>query len=229
MVDIYGIQGFVPVSHIINVRRQDNALRKKSWDTTARFWNRKGKELHLKIIEIEDVREIRLRLFFAKSKANQTQRVTLSSIYRIIPAEGKPCTISADPGPAIELAVTACQLPHALENYAAGNLLSFGWLELNLEGLHLRPGMPAGGDLTTQTKRSGTFSSPHKLLGACIESGERFLAWEYLACAWIDESRSTLVLSKKGVRQHWAIVPLYQVPNSALCLALIEHASGHTA
>lgn len=176
----------------------------------------------------EDVREIRRRVFFSRNKANQARRVTLISTYRIVPTESKPCTISADPGPAIEQAVTACQLPQVFENYAAGKMLSFGWLELNQEGLHLHPDAPAESEPTAQTKRASRISPSHKLLGTCIESGERFLSWEQLACSWIDESRSTLVLSKKDVRQHWAIVPLYQVPNSELCLALIEHVLDHT-
>ena len=62
-----------------------------------------------------------------------------------------------------------------------------------------------------------------KLHGTCVESLEHFLPWEQLTCYWIDESRSTLILSKQGERKHWAIVPLYRIVNPALCLALIEY------
>lgn len=176
----------------------------------------------------EEIQEIRRRLLFSKGKTNNVQRVTFASTYTIVSTEGKTCSIASDPGPAIEQAVTASQLPQALENYGAGKMLSFGWLELNHEGFHLHPEAFAEKRSTTPTKRAGGIIPSPKLLGTCIESGEHSLPWEHLACYWIDESRSTLVLSKKGVRKHWAIVPLYQVPNSALCLALIEHALSNT-
>lgn len=136
---------------------------------------------------------------------------------------GKKCSFAAEPGPAIEEAVTASQLPHMLENYASGKTLSFGWLALDSNGLHLTPDVIPESNPTALTKLPGVARTSQKLHGTCVESGERFLPWEQLACYWIDESRSTLILSRQDERKHWAIVPLYRVANPALCLDLIEH------
>ncbi|MEO6888144.1 MAG: DUF6585 family protein [Ktedonobacteraceae bacterium] len=170
----------------------------------------------------EAVQEIRRQVFFAKSKTNGVRDVTSASVYTIIPDEEKQCSIPAEPGPEIEQAVTAYLFPRALESYQAGKTLSFGWLALDNQGLHLTPELASGTKPTALTKLPGIARTSQKLQGLCVASSERFLPWEKLACYWIDETRSALVLSKKGERQHWAIVPLYQVANPTLCLALIE-------
>ncbi|MDQ2905259.1 MAG: hypothetical protein M3Y81_17145 [Chloroflexota bacterium] len=170
----------------------------------------------------EAVQEIRQRVFFAKSKTKGVYQVTSISTYTIIPAEGEKCYISAEPGPEIEQAATVCLLPRALENYQAGKTLSFGWLALDNQGLHLTPELASSRKLTILKKLPAVARALPKLQGLCVASGERFLPWENLACYWIDEAGNALVLSKKGERQHWAIVPLEQVANPALCLTLID-------
>jgi len=172
----------------------------------------------------EEVQEIRRQVLFMKSKTENVRQVTCVSSYVISSAEGKKCSIYADPGPAIEQAVTCSQLPRALDDYAAGKTLSFGWLALDKKGLHLSTEPSSSAHPTALTKLPGIARTPQKLQGTSVILGEHFLPWEKLACYWIDESRSTLVLSKRGERKHWAIIPLYQVPSSALCLALIEYA-----
>jgi len=171
----------------------------------------------------ETVSEIHRHMLFTKGKSENVQRVKSTCSYKIVPVEGKKCSITAEPGPVIEQAVTAYQLPRALGDYANGKTLSFGWLTLGSEGLHLTLEVGPAGDPTSLTKLPGVARTSQKLLGTCVESGEHFLPWEQLSCYWIDESRSTLILSRQGQRKHWAIVPLFQVANPALCLALIEH------
>ncbi len=170
----------------------------------------------------EAVQEIRQSVFFSKSKTKSVRQVTSVSSYMLIPAEGKQCSISAEPGPEIEQAVTAYLLPRALENYQAGKTLSFGWLTLDNQGLHLTPEQTFGRKLTVLKKLPAVAHALPKLQGLCVASGEHFLPWENLACYWIDEAGNALVLSKKGERKHWAIVPLEQVANPALCLTLID-------
>lgn len=172
----------------------------------------------------EAVAEIHRHILFAKGKSENVQQVKSVCSYTIIPAEGKKCSVAAEPGPTIEEAVTACQLPRALESYASGKTLSFGWLTLDGEGLHIMSEARSTGDPTALSKLPGVARISQKLHGTCVESGEHFLPWEQLSCYWIDESRSTLILSKQGERKHWAIVPLYRIVNPALCLDLIEHA-----
>ncbi|MDQ2713467.1 MAG: hypothetical protein M3Z08_01010 [Chloroflexota bacterium] len=170
----------------------------------------------------EAVQEIRRSASFVKLKKNNVQQVTTTNAYMLIPAEGKLCSISAESGPEIEQAVTAYLLPRALENYQAGKTLSFGWLALDNQGLHLTPEQTFGRKLTVLKKLPAVARALPKLQGLCVASGERFLPWENLACYWIDEAGNALVLSKKGERKHWAIVPLEQVANPALCLTLID-------
>jgi len=172
----------------------------------------------------EEIQEIRRHVLFMKSKTENVRQVTCVSSYVISSVESKKCTIYADPGPAIEQAVTCSQFPRALDDYAAGKTFSFGWLALNNKGLHLSTEHSSSAHPPALTKLPGIARTIQKLQGTSVNLGEHFLPWEKLACYWIDESRSTLVLSKRGERKHWAIIPLYQVPNSALCLALIEHA-----
>lgn len=170
------------------------------------------------------VAEIRRHMLFMKTKSENVQQIKSTCSYIVIPIEGKKCSIAAEPGPAIEEAVTTYLLPRELEDYASGKTLSFGWLALDSKGLHLTPEIVPTSGPTALAKLPGVARTSQKLHGTCVESGERFLPWEQLTCYWIDESRSTLILSRRGERKHWAIVPLYQVANPALCLALIEHA-----
>jgi hypothetical protein len=177
----------------------------------------------------EAVRETRRRILFTKSKANNVQQVFSSSSYTIVSAEGKMCSIFAEPGPAIERAVTTCLYPQTLEDYIGGKTLSFGWLTLEHEGLRITSDPSTMSNDATALTKLPTGRTLQKLHGTCVESGEHFLPWEKLACYWIDESYSTFIVSKKDERKHWAILPLYQVPNSALCLSLIEYVlSGST-
>ncbi|GHO79298.1 hypothetical protein KSD_70690 [Ktedonobacter sp. SOSP1-85] len=60
------------------------------------------------------------------------------------------------------------------------------------------------------------------LRGVCIQREERFLPWSELDLTWIDESKSTLIISRRGQCKHWAIAPLYHITNAALCLRLMD-------
>lgn len=171
----------------------------------------------------EDVQEINQRIFSMQRSVNGSLKITTSHAYIITPTEGKKISISADPGPAIEQAVTTHLLPRTLTNYAAGKMLSFGCLRLDRKGLHLTSEVPVRNNAALWEKlleRAQILRNPPSIGTA---SGERFLPWEDLACYWIDESRCTLVLSKVGERRHWAILPLSHVPNVALCLAVIKY------
>ncbi|HLG65573.1 MAG TPA: DUF6585 family protein [Ktedonosporobacter sp.] len=175
------------------------------------------------IIRWDSVAEIHKHIVFTKGKSENVQQVRSSCSYTIIPTEGKRASFLAEPGPTIEETVTTYQFPSTLERYTSGKTLSFGWLTLDSKGLHLTPTEVPTSDLTILAKLPGVTRTSQELQGTCVASGEFFLPWEQLACSWIDESRSTLILSRQGERKHWAIVPLYQIANPALCLALIDH------
>ena len=175
------------------------------------------------VVRWDAVAEIRKHILFVKGKSENVRQVKSICSYTVIPTEGKKCSFAAEPGPIIEEAVTAYQLPRVLENYASGKTLSFGWLALDSNRLHLTPEVVPASDPTNMAKLPGVARTSQKLHGTSVESGEHFLPWEQLTCYWIDESRSTLILSRRGERKHWAIVPLHQIVNPALCLALIEH------
>jgi hypothetical protein len=175
------------------------------------------------VVRWDAVAEIHRHILFLKSKSENVRQVKAICSYTVLPAEGKQCSFTAEPGPTIEETVTAYQFPRVLENYASGKTLSFGWLALESNGLHLVPEVVLASKPTAMAKIPGVARTSLKLHGSCVESGERFLPWEQLTCYWIDESRSTLILSRQDERKHWAIVPLYRIANPALCLALIEH------
>jgi hypothetical protein len=171
----------------------------------------------------EAVTEVHRHILFVKGKSKNVWQVKSVCKYTVIPAEGKKCSFADELGSTIEEAVTANQLPHMLENHANGQTLSFGWLALDNSGLHLRPEVVSAGNPTALRNFPGISRTSQKLQGTCTESGERFLPWEQLSCYWIDESKSTFILSRRGERKHWAILPLYQITNPAISLALIEH------
>jgi hypothetical protein len=172
----------------------------------------------------ETVQEIRSRILLTKGKSNARQQFSSYTHYTIVPAEGKRCSIVGDPGPTIEEAVTACLLPRAIENYEAEKSLSFGWLTLHKQGIYLTLDQAAEQEAPALAKLPGVARTLQKVQGTSISSGEQVLAWAELALFWIDESSSTLIISKRNEREHWAIVPLHQVPNAALCQILVERA-----
>lgn len=162
-----------------------------------------------KAVHWDAVEGIQRRVKFNINTAKNVPYVNITRTYTVLSAEDHTANmIDDEPGLMIEQAVTEHAFPRVCADYEAGKMLSFGWLVLNQEGL--------------------TFSSQlserelTKIQGIWSRSGERFISWRDLACAWIDESKSTLIVSNRGTRLHWAIFPLYHVANSALCLALIE-------
>jgi len=172
----------------------------------------------------EAVREIRRRVIFVNSKSTNVQQTTLHSSYFVFPVEGRVCSFSNDLGTMVEKSVTACLLPQILEKYDAGQLLSFDWLALDQQGIHLTPDSFSKEYTTALAKLPGVSRTPKKLQGTAIETGEQVLSWSKLELFWIDESHSTLIISRKATRRHWAILPLYRVSNAALCIALVDHA-----
>lgn len=52
---------------------------------------------------------------------------------------------------------------------------------------------------------------------------ERFLPWREVEMPWFDEVGGTLVIGHSGNTQHWAMLPLHEIPNVDLCLQLIEY------
>ena len=176
------------------------------------------------VVRWEMSAEIRKQILFVKGKSENVPQITSICSYTITPTEGKACSFNAEPGSTIEEMVTASQLPRMLEDYAQGKTLAFGWLALDHKGLSLTPEQVPPGHPTRLAKLPSVARTSQKLLGTCVTSGEHFLPWIQLTCYWVDQSRSTLILSKQSERKHWAIVPLYQIANPSLCLALIEQA-----
>jgi predicted RNA-binding protein with RPS1 domain len=71
IVDISGIRGFVPISQILNLSREEVALGGDNQEAMAKLLNMKGKELQLKIIEINRERK---RLVLSERLAYQEWR-----------------------------------------------------------------------------------------------------------------------------------------------------------
>lgn len=71
IVDVAGIRGFVPISQILNLKREEVALGGESQETAAKLQGMKDKELTLKIIEINRTRN---RLILSERLAVQEWR-----------------------------------------------------------------------------------------------------------------------------------------------------------
>jgi small subunit ribosomal protein S1 len=72
IVDVAGIRGFVPISQILNLRREEVAAGGESQETAAKLQIMKDKELQLKIIEINRQRN---RLILSERMAVQEWRL----------------------------------------------------------------------------------------------------------------------------------------------------------
>jgi hypothetical protein len=171
----------------------------------------------------DEMQELRRHIFLVKNKVNNVQQATFASSYTVLTTGGKRYSMIEDPGPAIERAMTDSLWPAAVEDFETGKPLVLGWLTLDRQGIHLTPSRVVGDHAPVEAHLPGIARTPQHLQGTGLTSDERFLPWNALELCWIDETRSTLVISRKGVRRHWAIVPLRQVSNVALCLALIEY------
>jgi small subunit ribosomal protein S1 len=71
IVDVAGIRGFVPISQILNLKREEVALGGENQETAAKLAAMKDKELQLKIIEINRARN---RLILSERLAIQEWR-----------------------------------------------------------------------------------------------------------------------------------------------------------
>src|SRR5690348_6141003 len=71
IVDVNGIRGFVPISQILNLKREEVASGGESQETAAKLQSMKDKELQLKIIEINRARN---RLILSERLAAQEWR-----------------------------------------------------------------------------------------------------------------------------------------------------------
>jgi len=71
IVDIAGIRGFVPISQILNLKREEVAAGGENQETAAKLQSMKDKELQLKIIEINRARN---RLILSERLAVQEWR-----------------------------------------------------------------------------------------------------------------------------------------------------------
>jgi small subunit ribosomal protein S1 len=71
IVDVSGIRGFVPISQILNLKREEVASGGESQETAAKLQSMKDKEMQLKIIEINRARN---RLILSERLAAQEWR-----------------------------------------------------------------------------------------------------------------------------------------------------------
>src|SRR5216683_1897404 len=71
IVDVSGIRGFVPISQILNLKREEVASGGENQETAAKLQGMKDKELQLKIIEINRARN---RLILSERLAQQEWR-----------------------------------------------------------------------------------------------------------------------------------------------------------
>src|SRR5713226_6396868 len=71
IVDVAGIRGFVPISQILNLKREEVASGGENQETAAKLQSMKDKELQLKIIEINRARN---RLILSERLAQQEWR-----------------------------------------------------------------------------------------------------------------------------------------------------------
>ena len=74
IVDVAGIRGFVPISQILNLKREEVASGGDNQETAAKLQGMKDKELQLKIIEINRARN---RLILTERRAAQDWRQRL--------------------------------------------------------------------------------------------------------------------------------------------------------
>ena len=71
IVDVAGIRGYVPISQILNFKREEMALGSENQETAAKLQSMKDKELQLKIVEINRARN---RLILSERLAVQEWR-----------------------------------------------------------------------------------------------------------------------------------------------------------
>src|SRR5438034_1424840 len=93
IVDVAGIRGFVPISQILNLKREEVAAGGESQETAAKLQSMKDKELQLKIIEINRTRN---RLILSERLAVQEwrQRRREELLDELKPGEVRPGVVS---------------------------------------------------------------------------------------------------------------------------------------
>src|SRR6266704_1313524 len=93
IVDVSGIRGFVPISQILNLKREEVASGGESQETAAKLQSMKDKELQLKIIEINRARN---RLILSERLAVQEwrQRRREELLDELKPGEVRPGVVS---------------------------------------------------------------------------------------------------------------------------------------
>ncbi len=93
IVDVSGIRGFVPISQILNLKREEVASGGENQETAAKLQSMKDKELQLKIIEINRARN---RLILSERLAVQEwrQRRREELLDELKPGEVRPGVVS---------------------------------------------------------------------------------------------------------------------------------------
>src|SRR5436853_2006440 len=93
IVDVSGIRGFVPISQILNLKREEVAQGGDNQETAAKLASMKDKELQLKIIEINRARN---RLILSERLAVQEwrQRRREELLDELKPGEVRPGVVS---------------------------------------------------------------------------------------------------------------------------------------
>jgi len=172
-----------------------------------------------------EIQEVHRHIFFVKNKVNNVRQVSFATSYTIVTSAGSRYSVLEDPGPAIESAVSDTLWPAALADFTAGKPVTFGPITLNRQGIQLVPTGVVGDHRPALATLPAIAKTLPRVQGTSMlsTSDERILRWEELELCWVDETRSALVISKQGERGQWAIVPLQQVSNAALCLALVEY------
>ena len=178
----------------------------------------------VKAIYWENIKQITQRIFYSSPARNNRRSGTLHEPpkchYVILLNHGKHERFSGPLGELVEREVTAYRLPGMIAAYQDGKKLVFGKISINAEGIYVSSNVP---DKTRSTSEVVLRPLEYRLpsLKTTALSAERLLSWNDLEMPWIDETKSTLVISQKNGREHWAMLSLTNIPDVKLYLALI--------
>lgn len=194
-------------------------------------WRRTAKAMRW-----EDIKEVQEHIIYSQPNSKKKKAGTPDGLpaplYTIQPKIGKALTFSREPGNTIEHEIANSRLPHYIEQYRAGKELSFGWLTLDTQGLCLNATSSKAQQQPEQKVKEknlvlrlalAQLDRKQTVSGMWATTNEQVLPWSKLALLWIDESKNTLIISRKNQQKHWAMVPLNRVANVALFIALVEH------
>jgi hypothetical protein len=186
------------------------------------------------VVHWEDIEAFQRHILYSPHIGKKRKQDTLDdlpmSCYLVQTDNNKNHLFQREPGEAIEQELATYLLPQFIAKFHKNMRLDFGWLVLNTKGIQLNTTFAE----EPHHARNFVNKNPGLMLtlaqfnrkqvsgGSSVTTGKLFLPWNELEMMWIDESKSTLIISQKNERKHWAVLPLNRIKNVVICLALVR-------